>query len=876
MSKLFRRLVFLIRRDKFDRDLADEMRFHLEMKARAEGGTSNARYAAQRQFGNALLLREQSRDQWGWTLAQDLRYGARMLRKNPGFAFVAAATLALGIAVNSTIFSIFSGWLLKKPPVPDPDHLVVVVSTNTAQVVERGRTSAVDFLAWRDAARALTGLTAVDPYHDFSLTGGGEPERVSGTRVSANYFQTLGVQPLLGRTFLAGEDQPGRDHVAVLSHELWERRFASDPGVVGKEIALDAEKYVVIGVMPASFRQVEFLPRLWTPLVLPAQAQDANARDARELVLLGRLASGSSLDRARAEAVLLARRAEQNYPASEKGWSANVMTLQEYAIQQDHIRVALTMLMVAVVLVLLIACANIANLLLARAAKRQQEISIRIAIGAGRMRVVRQLFVESLLLAAIGGSAGLVLASWAIRALRSMLDFNEYVRAAAGSVVLDERVVAFTGLVSIGAVLLFGLAPAIRVSSADPQTTLRQGGRMGDLSRGWGRNVLVGSQIALAMLLVIGAGLIIKATAEDLGGDFGFDPKRVLTAGISLTSVRYREPARRAVFFERVEDNLRGVTGAEAVALADSAPFNAGKNTFSIQGVPVVPAAERPKARYFAVSPGYFSVLGIQLAQGRAFRVFDNAAAPHVVIVNRAFAEHFFPGHGALGRYIRIDHDPSGAAAWSEIVGVIGDIKLSYNPKGEDAQMFEPYLQAPPQNEMQVMLRAAGDVNALAPALRAAAWSVDPDQPIARALTVSRLIDEQQGGDYVFDVLLAIFGLMALVLAAVGIYGVISYAVAQRTHEIGIRMALGAHRSDVLRSVLGKGMLLAVVSATVGIVAAAPLPQLFTATLQGYRVHSLPIFVGVPLLLLLVTFAAIYLPARRAARVDPMIALRYE
>jgi predicted permease len=880
MTRLWRKLLFVMRRGERSQDLGEEISQHIEIKTRklidAGLAPDEARYRARREFGNTVLVSEASRDLWGWawleTLVQDLRYGVRMLRKNPGFTAVAVSTLALGIAVNTTIFSLVSGWLLKKPPVRDPDRVVMVVSTNAARALERGWVPAVDFLAWKDANHVFESLTAAEGSHDFSLTGGGEPERLPGMRVTANYFRTLGVRAFLGRTFLAGEDQPGRDHVVVLTYGLWQRRFASDPYVIGKTVALDGEKYVVIGVTPEAFRQVEFLPQVWTPVVLTSRELGPKSRDDRSFRLFARLKPGVGLHQARAEMAALARRAEQSYPASEKGWGTDVMTMQEYTIEEDHIRVGLVMLMTAVGFVLVIACANIANLLLARAAKRQQEIAIRTALGAGRGRVIRQLLVESLLIALIGGCTGLVLAYWGIDLLRGMLNFNDYVLATAGDIVLDQRVLAFTCLVSMGAALVFGLAPAIRVSASDPQSTLRQGGRAGDLRRGWGRNLLVGGEIALAMVLVTGASLIIKGTAEELGDDFGFDPKRVLTAGVSLTNARYHDAARRTAFFQSLVEKLPGVPGVEAAAVADAVPFNAGKDTFSIQGQPVLPATERPKARYFAVSPGYFRVLSIALIRGRAFSESDDARAARVAIVNRTFAERFFPGQSPLGRYIRIDREAPG---WSQIVGIVGNVKAFYGPKQEDAQMYEPYLQVP-EPEMHILVRAAGDASLLAPALRSAVWSVDPDQPIGSVQTISRLIDENEGGDFVFDTLLAIFGTMALVLAAVGIYGVVAYAVEQRTHEIGIRMALGAHRSDVLRSVIGRGMLLALVSAGLGLAAAAPLPTLFAATLQGYRAHSLAIFICVPLLLLAVVLLAIYIPASRAARVDPMEALRYE
>ena len=511
------------------------------------------------------------------------------------------------------------------------------------------------FLAFERGNRVFENVAAAEPYDDFSITGGQVPERLSGMRVSASYFDVFGVKPLLGRTFLPGEDQAGGDGVVVFSYGIWQQRFSGDPHIIGKTVMLDGRKYSVIGVMGAGFRLTMYRTQVWKPLVL--QPDDLAPHTSHSYRVFARLKSGTRLEQARAETSALALRVEQAAPKTEQGRTSDVLTLQEFGIREEGIREGLVLLMTAVALVLLIGCGNLANLLMARGSSRQQDIAIRVAFGAGRRRIIRQLLVECLLISVLGSCGGLLLAYWSLDLLRGALHFNADISAMAADVALDHRVLAFTVLVSMATALIFGLAPAIRISASDPQNTLRQGGRGGDLRRGWGRNLLVASEIALAVFLVSGAALVIKATADEISGDYGYDPNRVLIADLALTSPRYQDPLRRAAFARNVLDKLRGLPRVEAAAATCCLPlpYSTGTSTFEIRGEPALPVADRSRARYFAVTPDYFKALGVALLQGRAFRESDTSHAPDVAIVNRAFAKRFFAHREAIGSYVSVD-----------------------------------------------------------------------------------------------------------------------------------------------------------------------------------------------------------------------------
>ena len=815
------------------------------------------------------------------TLLQDLKYGLRMLAKNPGFTAVAVITLGLGIAANTAIFSVVSGVLLRKPPVRDPDRVMMVLSIDRAKGwadSPEHPVSAPDFLDWRKDTKTFEEMAAIAPWADFTLTGHDEPEHVAGMRVSANFFHLLGVNPSLGRTFAAGEDEHGRDHVVILSDALWQTHFASDPSVVGKTVKLNGETYTVVAVMPAGFRLMAFSAQAWIPLVFDSNQLTPAARSSRSFYVFGRLKPGATVEQAQAEMATNSRRIELAYPEADKGWEARLMPLQEFLIQDFHIRPALMMLMGTVGLVLLIACANIAGLLLARSAGRKHEIAIRSAMGARSWRLVRQFLSENMLIALAGAGVGLLLAGWGIKILHAALSFNEWVKPLEFGI--DTPVLIFTIGLSLLTVLLFGLVPALQVSRSDLHATLKEGGRAGGVgaARGKARRVFVVAEVALALVLLTGAGLMIKSFLETISANPGFNPRGLLTAEVSLPTAKYGSPSQQAVFFQRVTEKLQNLPGAASATAAANLPLaaEAGDVPFSIEGQPATRPQERPQARYYAVGLDYLQTMEIPLARGRAFTNFDSQNAPPVALVNEAFAHRFFPKEDAVGQHISVETEKGVSSPWREIIGVVGNVKDWFGQPGFNPQLYVPYVQAPSAG-MTLVVRTKGDPAALASAVRAAVWFVDKDQPLGNVMAMSQLIDARgEAGDRLMGELLGIFAGLALILAAVGIYGIIAHGVTQRAHEMGIRMALGAEKASVLRMVVGEGMRLTVFGLLIGLVFAYPLPRLFGAAFEGFAVHPSWIFVLAPGLVAIAALLASYIPARRATRVDPMVALRYE
>ena len=804
-------------------------------------------------------------------LRQDLRYGLRTLAKNPAFTSIAIVALALGIGANSAIFSVVDAVLLRPLPFKKPEQLVMLWENATHLGFPKNTPSPANFLDWQKQAGAFTGMAAMVE-RSFNLTGVGEPERLDGRRVSANLFDLLGVRAVLGRTFVPDDDRPG-SHVVLLSYSLWQRRFGSDPSVIGRALALNGESYTVIGIMPRFVQLPGFANRndqLWVPIAFPPE--EAAQRGNHFLEVIARMKPGITLKQAQAEMETIAARLAQQYPDYNTRLGAVVVPLHEEVV--GDIKPALLVLLGAVGFVLLIACANVANLLLARAAVRQKEIALRLALGASRSRLMRQFLTESVLLAVFGAGLGLLLALGGIRILKTFIPATI---SQVQTINIDARVLIFTALVAILTGIGFGLAPALQASHLNLNDTLKEGGRDAGGGRKGNRlrDLLVIGEVAVSFVLLIGAGLLINSFFHLRNLEPGFRADHLLTMKVDLSEVKYPDRERRAAFFDEVIRRVRALPGVQSAAVAGNLPltYNGDSMNISVEGVPDPPPDQRPDVIFRAIGPGYFGTMGISIIRGRDFTDQDKADSKNVVVISEKTAQHFWHGQDSIGRRLKPGSSTSNTP-WREVIGIVRDVRQNDFIAAPKMQMYFTYRQLKDLAPNALVIRTSIEPLSLAASARDAIWSVDKDQTVADIDTMEHIVAEAVARQRFSMLLLGLFATLALLLASVGIYGVMTYSVAQRTHEIGIRIALGARRADVLQMTIKQGLRLVGAGMILGLAAAFILTRVLESLLFGISATDPVTFFGISLVLLAVAILASYLPALRATKVDPIIALR--
>jgi putative ABC transport system permease protein len=804
-------------------------------------------------------------------LWQDIRFGLRLMAKKPGFTFIGVLALALGIGANTAIFSVVKAVLLSPLPYSHSERLVWIWETNPGSDIKEEAASMPNFNDWRTQSQSFEAMAGF-ANTAITMTGETEPERIAGSVITASFFSVLGVEPLMGRSFTDEENGPKGARVVIISHGLWQRRFGANPKIVGQVVTLNGNPYQIVGVMPKGFKNPLPAQRnpaeLWIPL---AMSFEPNLRRSDFLSVVGRLRPNVTIEQARAEMKTIASRLEQQYPDTNTGWGTILIPLQERII--GDVRPALWVIVGVVGFLLLIACTNVANLLLARSAARQQEIAVRRALGAGRMRLVRQFLTESIMLALCGGFLGTLLAMWGVEFL---------VRLGPGNIPrLDEvrlnwQVLLFTLGISILTGMLFGLLPALHATNPNLTESLKEGGRSSTEGRRGARlrSALVVAEIAIALVMLIGAGLMVKSFIRLQGVDPGFKPERILAVDLSLPAAKYKEAPQQLAFWEQLLGRVSQLPGVERVAAVTALPFTGGAVlAFSVEGRSAPPPGNTPDAEYRVITPGYFETMGISLIKGSAFTEQHTSNTPAVAVINETMARKHFPGEDPIGKRINLG-DPE-KSPWRTVIGIVRDVRQKALDEEPYPQMYAAYAQFP-SRAMTLVARTSSAPSALVPAIRSELAVMDKDQPLYNVRTVEQVMSESISRQRFSMLLIAIFAGVGLVLASVGIYGVMSYTVAQRTHEIGVRMALGASARDVLKMVVGQGMLLAVIGTGLGLSAAFLLTRLISSLLFSVSAADPLTYILIALLLISVALVACLIPALRATRVDPMVALRYE
>jgi putative ABC transport system permease protein len=801
----------------------------------------------------------------------DIRSILRSLARSPGFTLFVVLTLALGIGANTAIFSVADAFIFKPVPFPSADRLVMLHERAPGSNAFPSAVSPADYLDFQTQASSFQQVAAYQ-LMDFNLSGEGDPEPVFSGAVTPNFFETLRMKPILGRTFAADEDQAGKNQVVMLSYGLWQRRFAGDPGIVGRDIKLNGGGYSVIGVMGKEFR-FPVATGLWVPLTL--SPRDKEARDGHFLRLVARLKDRVSESQARAELQTIAALLEKRYPRTNQGWGVMVQPLRRF-ITGDFNRDYTLLLLYAVFFVLLIACANVMNLQFARMSGRQKEFAIRAALGAARWRIVRQIVTESLILSIAGALASLLFSAWSLDLIISNMP-GEVARYIAGwdNMQIDGRALGFTMAIAIFAGILSGLVPALR-TRGDVNETLKEGGRGTSASRGRQRlrGALVVAEIAATMVLLAGAGLMVKGSRSLIQVNQNLRPESILTMQIVLTDKHYGEAHQRAAFYDQMLQRLSALPGVEGATLVSNVPYgeNQRMSTYTVEGQPVINASEQRSAQVQTVSPNYLDTVGIPLLQGRGLKESDGAAAPLVAVVTENFVRRNWPGTNPIGRHI---HLGTGDGPWLTVVGVVKDVR--YDPWFTEMApvIYQPYRQTP-LYYTYIAIRTKGDPLVVAGPARRAIAALDIDRPLFEIETLDRVIAHKIIGLSYVAVMLSVLGGIAMVFSAVGIYGLMAYSVTERTHEIGIRLALGAARRDVLRMLARQGLTLTATGLGIGLAISIPLARLLSSMILGVSANDLATFGGTAFLLTAVALIACYVPARRAMTVDPIIALRHE
>ena len=875
----------LFHRSLVENEVEEELRAHIQDRAndleRSGVPRAEAKRRARLEFGGYQKFKEECREAQGThfleTLIQDLRFGLRMLRKSPGFTAVAILTLALAIGANTAIFSVVYGVLLAPLPYRDASRLVVL--NETTPRVGNVSVSYPNFLDWRAQNRSFSQMAYVAQM-GFNLAGAGvsQPENIAGDSVSPNFLSMMGVRPVLGRDFEPAEGESGTQRVLLLSYQLWQSHFGADRNVIGRSITLDGNDFVIIGVLPADFRPLDR-----TDVMLPIGVWATNNRSATERgergdsTVVGRLAPGAALTQAHAEMEGITAGLAKEYPAANDQFGVRLRPIRDAFV--GNLQTEILVLFTAVMFVLLIASANVANLFLIRGAARSKEIALRIAVGASRWRIIRQLLTESFVLAFLGGALGVGFAFAGIRLMTRLIPQETLGGASIG---LNGAVLLFTAGVVVLAAVVFGMAPAAHSAKWDVQAELKEGGRTAGVGAAQNRlrGMLAVAEISLALVLLAGAGLMLKSLYRLINVNPGFQPDRVLTMEMYLSSQRYSQDPAVLNFWRQVLDGVRSLPGVESAALGNHIPLRGdhGRTDITIEGMALPKPGSFPHPDVHTVSPDYVRTLGMVLQRGRTFADADNETAPPVALVNEKLARQYWPNEDPVGKRFmwgRFDPASKDARKWVTVVGVVDDTKMYGLANPSRLEVYAP-LRQQVNNDMDLVVKSRLDPSALTSEIRNVVAAVDKDQPIFAIATMNKIMSDDVAAPRLTLVLLGLFSAVAVMLAAIGIYGVISYSVAQRTHEIGVRMSLGAQPRDVLRMVLGQGGKIALVGIAIGIIAAFGLTRLMSGLLFSVSASDPGTFAAVAGLLVFVALVACYIPARRAMRVDPMVALRYE